>query len=133
MDLVGREERQIQWTALVLSPRASMISSTRPSSSHSFNDNQIVMHIPRNSRALLALSTPHIGDEGCIFNRQARPLCVNPPSPSGQESEKPSRVGFRIVKPLSEIPSCALSRKCFHNSKSAICSLFRRKRLRLAR
>ena len=64
----------------------------------------MVNNIARNSRMLLALQADEVIDFGFTFNLQALPLLVNPPNPSGQESEKVSLVGFLIVSPFSDIP-----------------------------
>ena len=64
----------------------------------------MVITIARNSKMLLALQADEVLDFGFTFNLQALPLLVNPPSPSGQESENVSLVGFLIVSSFSDIP-----------------------------
>jgi len=90
--------------ALVLSPNAKISSSLRPWSSSSRRRIHREITIARNSRILLAVQADEVLDLGFTLSLQAVPQLVNPPNPSGQESENVSLDGCLRVRPFSEIP-----------------------------
>ena len=108
-DDLGREDLMIQLIALVLSPKINNSSFSSPISSHSMSDNHNIMAMPKNSRTLFKMSLPCATKAGFSFNLQPLPPWVNPPNPSGQESENPIRVGFWSTSPFIELPWCACS------------------------
>jgi hypothetical protein len=57
-----------------------------------------------------------------ILIRQARPLILYPATPKGQESDRQTRVGWRMVRQFIEIPWFAVSRNLTHKVMSLISS-----------
>ena len=112
--------------ALVLSPNAKISSSFRPRFFSLSRSIQREITIAKNSRMLFALQADKIRDFGFTFSLQAVPQLVNPPNPSGQESEDVSLIGCLRVRPFNEILWLACFNKDNQSSILANSCLFSR-------